>query len=217
MEEIREDTEILAIKIEQIQKKVILGQINLLNYELVPIFTDLQKSININYLDKNSRTYMEACNLLNQKFEELKQLLVSLDNEQKFLEYLKLNPSDEEIIQLFEGCWRETFNLEPVSLEFLESSQNKLSKITRNNVIIEHLKKRRKSGEKFLLSVPEQGFSEHMLEFFEYIKEKLPCFFEEIFDDEQDQLQIYEKFVYILHLLQLGKIKYQKETNTLYI
>ena len=38
-----------------------------------------------------------------------------------------------------------------------------------------------------------------------------------IFGDEQDQAKIYEIFVYLLHLLQLGKIKYQKETNTLYV
>ena len=29
--------------------------------------------------------------------------------------------------------------------------------------------------------------------------------------------EIYEKFVYLLHLLQLGKIKYENETKTLYI
>jgi len=38
-----------------------------------------------------------------------------------------------------------------------------------------------------------------------------------VFDNELDQIEIYEQFVYLLHLLQLGKIKYQKDTNTLYL
>ena len=56
-----------------------------------------------------------------------------------------------------------------------------------------------------------------MTSFFNKIKEKLPCYFEDIFDDELDQMKVYEYFVYLLHLLQLGKIKYEKNTNTLYI
>ncbi|MFX1276855.1 MAG: hypothetical protein ACFFAT_17670, partial [Promethearchaeota archaeon] len=174
MEEVKELSEILTTKIDDIQKQVINGKINLLNYELVPLFIELQKIINVNYLDENSKTYMKACNLLEQKFEELRKLLGSLDNEQKFMEYLKLKPDDREINQLFEGCWRETFNLNPISLEFLELSKDKLSKLSRKRVIIEHLKKRRISGEDFLLSVPERGFSEQMLDFYESILDKLP-------------------------------------------
>ncbi len=217
MEEGEEINEMLSIKIDEIQKQVKSGKINILNYELVSIFTELQKTINVNYLDKNSKTYMKACNLLEKKFEELRKLLGSLDNEKKFIEYLKLDPDDGEINQLFDMCWRTTFNLDPLSLEFLEASRKKLGKLEKKSYNIEHLKMSRKSGEYFILSVPEQGFSDHLLEFYDSTIEKLPCFFDEIFDGEHDQIKIYEKFVYILHLLQLGKIKFQKETNTLYI
>jgi len=55
------------------------------------------------------------------------------------------------------------------------------------------------------------------MDFFNAIKYKFPCSFDDIFEDEHDQIIIYEKFVYILHLLQLGKIKYQKESNFLYM
>ena len=69
----------------------------------------------------------------------------------------------------------------------------------------------------FLLEVPEQKFTEKMNNYFNHIKSRLPCSFDEIFENEQDQIKVYENFVYILHLLQLGKLKYQKETNFLYI
>ena len=217
MEDVEKITEILVSKIDEIQKQVVSGKINLLDYELVPFFTELQKTITVNYLDKNSKTYMKACLLLDQKFEELRKLLGSLDNQKKFIEYLNLKPDDKEINELFDGCWRKTFNLNPISLKFLEESKEKLDKLVKKSFNIQHLKIKRKQGENFVLSVPERGFSEQMNQFLDIILDKLPCFFEDIFEGDTDQIKIYEKFVYILHLLQLGKLKYQKETNTLYI
>ena len=41
--------------------------------------------------------------------------------------------------------------------------------------------------------------------------------YDEIFEDEHDQIRIFENFVYLLHLLQLNLIKYQKETKYLYL
>jgi len=52
---------------------------------------------------------------------------------------------------------------------------------------------------------------------FELIKRKLPCSYDMIFEDENNQIKLFEHFVYLLHLLQLGKIKYQKESNFLYL
>ena len=56
-----------------------------------------------------------------------------------------------------------------------------------------------------------------MLDFYEEIKVKFPCPFDDIFEEQKDQLKLFENFVYLLHLFQLGKIKYQKETEFLYI
>jgi len=216
MTEYKGITEYLNVKIEEVQKKVISGKIKLLNYELAPIFAELKNGLNMDNLNNSSKTYKAACELLNQKFEELKRLLSSLDSEQKFFDYLKSNPKDVEISQLFDGCWRKVFQIESLSLNFLESSKNKLCKDKGAPITIVHLDKVF-SKEEFLLEVPEQNFTEKMIAFFNEIKKRLPCLFEEIFGREQDQAKIYEMFVYLLHLLQLGKLKYQKDTNTLYI
>jgi len=56
-----------------------------------------------------------------------------------------------------------------------------------------------------------------MLAFFNSIKDKLPCSYEQIFENELDQMKIFENFVYLLYLLQLNKIKYEKNTNMLYL
>jgi hypothetical protein len=216
MTEIKEITEILDERIEEIQKQVISGKINLLDYELAPLFTELKNALNMDNLNNSSKTYKDACVLLNQKFDELKKMLSTLDSEQKFFDYLKSNPKDEEISQLFNGCWRQVFKVDSMSLSFLEFSKNKLCKERGVPITIEHLDKVF-SDDEFLLEIPERNFTEKMTAFFKDIQKRLPCLFEEIFGKEQDQAKIYELFVYLLHLLQLGKIKYQKETNTLYI
>ena len=38
-----------------------------------------------------------------------------------------------------------------------------------------------------------------------------------IFEDEEDDIKLCKKFVYLLHLLQSGLVNYQKETNFIYI
>ena len=100
-------------------------------------------------------------------------------------------------------------------MDFLEISKERLSTLIRKSYSIEHLQKKEGGGE-FILEVPKLKFSEKMIEFFNSIQGKLPCSFDEAFQGDSDQIKIFEKFVYLLHLLQLGKIKYQKETKALY-
>jgi len=203
-------------RIEDIRTKVLSGDISLLDIELVPIFENLKDSINVYNIEKYSKTYQSAFTLLNQKFEEFKILLNYLDNENVFLEFLKSKPKDKEINGLLKGCWRHPFNINPLSITFLERSKNRLSSDRIRSFTIEAIE-RLKVKENFLLEVSTQNFTEKMMIFFNTIKDKLPCSFEDIFEDEYDQINIYENFVYLLHLLQLGKIKYQKDSNFLYL
>jgi len=203
-------------KIGVIKDGVLSGKINLLNLELNPIFSDIKDSLSIFNIKNYSQSYVNACELLNRKFEELRNLLRSLDIEKKFMDFLKEKPSKEEIYDIFNGCWNCNFELEPLSINFLEYSVNRFCKENTIDLRIEHLNKER-SDYQFLLEIPRLKFTEKINEFFDEIRNKLPCYFEEVFENEEHQIRIYEKFVYLLHLLQLGKIKYQKETNTLYV
>ncbi|MFX1302396.1 MAG: hypothetical protein ACFFBV_08350 [Promethearchaeota archaeon] len=203
-------------KIESIKNKVLSGEVSLLDIELVSIFEDLKDSLNIYNINKYSMTYNDAFQLLYQKFEELKIFLSYLDNKEKFFDLIKTNPKDKEIYQLFDDCWREPFIIDVLSLKFLEYSKDKLVTPKGEPLIIESIDKI-VSKESFLLEIPTKKFTEKMMLFFNIIKNKLPCSYDEIFEDEYDQIKIFENFVYLLHLLQLGKIKYQKETNFLYL
>lgn len=203
-------------KIEDVYKKVISGEVSLLNLELEPIFIELKDSITIYNLFESSKTYKDACELLNQKFEALKILLDSLNYEKKVLQYLKSNPNEMEISELLAECWVKPFTIDALSLKFLVSCNDKLLAQKEKINIIEHVDKEKVEGD-FLLEIPKHQFSEKMDAFFDSIKSKLPCSLEDIFEGEQDQIKIYENFVYLLHLLQLGRIQYQKETNFLYL
>jgi len=205
----------LNSKIKNIHDEILEGKVSLLDLELVPLFNQIKDTLNVDNLDKHSLIYKNTCELLNQKFDELKSLLSSLDTQEKFTKYLNTDPTDVEIYDLFEGCWSKIFTLNALSMAFLEISKERLSKLIRKSYSIEHLQKKEEGGV-FILEVPKLKFTEKMTEFLNSIQGKLPCLFDEVFEDESDQIKIFEKFVYLLHLLQIGKLKYQKETNTLY-
>jgi len=85
-------------KIEDIQKKILTGKITLLDLELVPLFNELENSLSVYNLNEYSESYKNACGLLIQKFDELKNLLSSLDTEGKFINYLLVfHPDDTSI------------------------------------------------------------------------------------------------------------------------
>jgi hypothetical protein len=203
-------------RIALIKDDVLSGKINLLELQLNPLFSEIKNSISIYNLENYSKSYKNAVELLNDKFEELKNLLSSLDIEKKFEDFLKTHTREDQISDLFRGCWRKTFHLEPISLKFLDYASNRYAKERITNFPIEHLT-REETNDQFLLEVPKYKYTEKISTFYDEIKHKLPCFFEDVFDNELDQIEIYEQFVYLLHLLQLGKIKYQKDTNTIYI
>ena len=203
-------------RIALIKDDVLSGKINLLELQLNPIFSEIKNSISIYNIENYSQSFTSAVELLNDKFEELKNLLSSLDIEKKFEDFLKTHPNEDQISDIFRGCWRKTFHFEPISLKFLDYASNRYIKERITHYTIEHLT-REKTNDQFLLEVPKYKYTEKISAFYDKIKKKLPCFFEDVFDNELDQIEIYEQFVYLLHLLQLGKIKYQKDTNTLYI
>ncbi len=209
-------SEEITKKIEDIKNKVLSGDISLLDIELVPIFNSLKDTLSTYNINKYSTTYEKVFRLLTQKFEELKFLLTHLDNEEIFLNYLNTNPEDLEIYQLFEGCWKKPFTIESLSLRFLESSKDKLC-IEKGASPIINLVDKIELKENFLLEVPKHKFTEKMMFFFNSIKDKFPCSYDEIFKEDKVQVEVFEKFVYLLHLLQLGKIKYEKNTNFLYL
>jgi len=78
---VKDIAEDLNERIENIQKKILSGEVKLLDLELVPFFDELKDSLTVKNLEKSSETYKNACLLLNQKFDELRSMLSSLESE----------------------------------------------------------------------------------------------------------------------------------------
>lgn len=203
-------------KLIKIRQDILSGKISLLKLELNPIFQEIIDSVNITNIFHYSPLYKETNEILYQKFEELKKLLIRMDDEHRYIQFLKKAPTDSAIAALFNGCWRKSFQIESLSFDFLQDSQQKLLAAHREPINIKELS-RIPSKEQFILEIPKKKFTEKMNHYFISIVDKLPCNLDEIFDMETDQLVINEHFIYLLHLLQLGRIKYQKETKTLYL
>ena len=139
MEESKDLSEEINRKIGEIQLKVLSGEISLLDLELVPIFENIKDTLNIGNINKYSMAFKNGFQLLVQKFEELKILINSLDKGNSFFQYLKSNPNDSEIYQLFNDCWVKPFNIESLSLNFLDYSNEKLSKERGGPLTIDHV------------------------------------------------------------------------------
>ena len=167
-------------------------------------------------LDKSSSAFSKLCDIIETKFNELQIFLALFGQEKKFLTYLESNPSDIEISNLFKGCWYKTFNINSLSLEFLEKSKDFLENRRREGYTIENLQIPNKN-ENFVLEMRSISFQETIKNYFNEIYRKLPCNMEDLFEEIESQEEIYEKFIIILHLLQNGKIMYQKQTNFVYI
>jgi len=216
MVEAKDISEELNKKIEEIQQKVYSGEIALLDLELVTLFNNLKDTLTVKNINKHSKSYKEACTLLDQKFKELKNLLGSSTIEKTFIEYLKTNPKEEEIVKLFENCWREVFYMDTLSINFLRFSKNLLCKEKKPSPEEEPIEIQ-ETNEEFIVKIPKHKFTEKMMNYFKSIRNKLPCSFDSLFEEEVDDIKLCKSFVYILHLLQSGMLNYQKETNFLFL
>ena len=162
----------LIKKIDSIQEKVHSGEISLLDLELVPIFDNLRLDLTINNLESYSKPYKEACKLLELKFMELQNLLSASNVERSFLKYLETDPSDEEISQLFDNCWRTTFYLNTLSFKFLESSKNFLCQ-EKSVVNPEEIIEIEDCDEEFIVQIPKHKYTEKMMNCLDDINVKL--------------------------------------------
>jgi len=102
-------SKVLNSRIDVIKSQIISGDISLLNLELNPLFQELEDNISPSNLHNYSDTYKNAFELLKQKFEELKNLLKSLDNDKILLKFIKNNNSVfflENLLDFFQIHWK---------------------------------------------------------------------------------------------------------------
>jgi len=215
MNNIQTVTEGLIVQIEKIKEEIITGKSKLLEKDLESIFREIKRTLTVKNIFAYSNIYKDACDLLQQKFDELKVLLQSLNKEKVYLEFLNSNPSDLEIYELIQGSWITPYKAEGISIDFMSQSRERYCRSRSFPFKIDHLEIEQ-FNEDFLINVPDENFTGRMINYYDIIKNKFPCEIQMLFEEIEDQLTIYENFVYLLHLLQLGIIKYQEDIKMLY-
>ncbi len=216
MENHNSNLPIILQEIQDILEEVNEGSKEALNVDLYPIFQRFKRSIKPNNLAVSSNAFGKLCSIIESKFNELQRFMALFGQEKKFLTYLESEPTDSEINELFRSCWYKPFNLNALSLRFLEKSKMLLEGRRFEPIEIEHFDIPEKDQE-MILEIPSQTFQKKVDSFFKEIKTKLPCNLNDIFEEVAINEEIYEKFVYLLHLIQNGEILYQKQTNFVYI
>lgn len=216
MEKNNSSTPSIIEEIQKIFETVRSGSLDALSVDLNPIFQKFKRAINAQNLNESSSAFSKLCDIIETKFNELQMYLALFGQEKKFLTFLESNPSDIEVFSLFKGCWYKPYNLNALSLDFLEESKNSLESRVREGYIIENLEIPLKD-ENFILEIPSSSFQKTIENYFNKIYKKLPCNMDDLFEELESQEEIYEKFIIILHLLQNGKIMYQKQTNFIYV
>jgi hypothetical protein len=202
-------------RVREIMKMVLAGDLSLLDFELKPLFREIRDSVNPKSINNYASTYSEMLDLLERKYNEFQDLINQINSDDLFLRFLEKNPNDDIISDCFTGCWRKAFTLRTVSLKGLSKYFDRFTSSHKEFIDIQHINRSTKKGE-YIFFVPKESFSEKMMDFYTVLVEKLPCDYDDLFKYEKNQLVIFENFVYLLHLLQIGKVKFQKETNILY-
>ncbi|MHA1783547.1 MAG: hypothetical protein ACTSUL_08975 [Promethearchaeota archaeon] len=202
-------------KLKEIIRALDSKKISLLNFKLYNLFQIIRKTLNNYNLKENTLLYRETCELLSKKFEELKLLINVIDSDKIFMEFLKTSPKDDDIAELLNSSWLKPFEMSTLSEKEMLYSVEKYCK---EKIVIQGIKHLSQTmhDQEMILEAPKYMFSEKIKNYYNEIKSFLPCRLEELFENEQNQIKIYEKFVYLLHLIQMGKIKYQKETKLFY-
>ena len=130
----------LVLQLDKIRKDIISGKISLLELELSSIFQKINETLNVKNLLNYSKPFESTCELLEDKFNELKKLLNTINSDKLFNDYLKKkSPNDNEIYSLLAKTWRDPFVVESISLEFLKYSNNRFSKEKKEINSIDHI------------------------------------------------------------------------------
>jgi len=203
-------------ELNEIKENVLSGRIKLLDLQLIPIFNKLKNSLTVENLEGHSKAYTDACILLEEKFEELKNLINTSEMERRLRAFLEKEPSDAVLINLFNGAWKKPFSIDMMAFNFLEKSKNLLCRESKAPIEIKH-EEIEPVEDLFIVEIMEKDFTVRMMDYYEEVRQKVPCSFNEIFENETNKVNVYKKFVYLMHLIQSGRIKYQEETDFIYV
>jgi hypothetical protein len=205
----------LADHIATMRSYVSSGEISLIDQQLGPIFDSLRQLLTEDDLSKGLEILQNSTLFLTEKLDEINRFISQLSQREKYLRFLQQNPSDERLAGILSSVWNQPMRLFPFSIQFLHQSytqlvQNKpIRRFFHSGEVLES------PSVKPTMKIDDKAaeFEIEMNMFYDELHSKLPLNLTEILSPYTEPEAYYTHFSYLLHLLYLGKLFFDRTTN----
>lgn len=207
---------VLALQVRTLKEKLDKGQISVIDQQLGRIFTQLKRLVTEDQILPALNVMQDGTTILGEKIEEIFRFILQLSHREQINRLLNEHLSDDHLAALLQQFWYQPCMPPQGSHSFLEESWVQLVKN----------KPERNDGatppeDQFLGAEPEQRpiesyqepFEARMIQYFTSIEPSLPCRYAALMPKEIQSETDTEHFILFLHLMQNGKIHYNKDLD----
>ena len=209
----------LLERISFLKNQVLIGKKSLLDEDLESIFIEFKDLISESDLETSIQIMNDGTIILEQKLEELRDFISFISQKNQILEYLKNPSSDEFFTKILNKIWQSPLQLPHFSLSFLSKSFERLvlNKKSNNLGIIFKEKPNLASPEIRELPEIDKPYKMKMFGYLNSIRQILPSTLDGLTNKAHSIDIYYESFSFLLHLLQLGYLTYNKSSKQFFL
>ncbi len=209
----------LLERISFLKNQVLTGKKSLLDEDLESLFVEFKDLISESDLETSIQIMNDGTIILEQKLEELRDFISFISQKNQILEYLKNPSSDEFFTKSLNKIWQSPLLLPHFSLAFLSKSFERLvlNKNSNNSGIIFKEKPNLANPEIRELPEIDKPYKMKMFGYLNSIRQILPATLDGLTNKSNSIDVYYESFSYILHLLQLGYLTYNKSSKQFFL
>ena len=209
----------LLERISFLKNQVLIGKKSLLDEDLESLFVEFKDLISESELETSIQIMDNGTIILEKKLDELRDFISIISQKNQILEFLKNSSSDESFVKILNKIWQTPLLLPNFSLSFLTKSFERLvlNKKSSNLEILFKDKPILASPEIRELPEIDKPYKMKMFEYLNSIRPILPATLDDLLNKNYSVDVYYENFSYILHLLPLGYLNYDKSSKIFFL
>ena len=209
----------LLERISFLKNQVLIGKKSLLDEDLESIFIEFKDLISESDLETSIQIMNDGTIILEQKLEELRDFISFISQKNQILEYLKNPSSDEFFTKILNKIWQSPLQLPHFSLSFLSKSFERLVLNKKSNNLGIIFKEKPNLANPEIRELPEidKPYKMKMFGYLNSIRQILPSTLDGLTNKAHSIDIYYESFSFLLHLLQLGYLTYNKSSKQFFL
>ena len=209
----------LLERIRFLKNQVLIGKKSLLDEDLESLFVEFKDLISESELETSIQIMNDGTIILEQKLEELRDFISLISQKNQILEYLKNSSSDESFAKILNKIWQSPLLLPHFSLSFLTKSFERLVLNKKSTNLGVFFKDKPILASPDIRELPEidKPYKIKMFEFLNSIRPIFPATLDDLLNKDHSIDIYFEYFSYILHLLQLGYLTYNKSSKQFFL